>query len=87
MMLVRYSMMSHAARSVREFRKHMQRLIPVVAFVRESIDLLDVVLLSALTLITIGTMILWGGGAACLVLGSLLLGMIVFGIPVARKEG
>lgn len=85
-MLVRHSIMMYATHAMRWLGSHLRQLSPVVAAVRASIDLLDVILLSALALITIGAALLWGAGTACLVLGSLLLGMIVFGVPSAGKS-
>lgn len=52
---------------------------------RQAIDLLDVVLCVAFTLITTGCWILWGPGWACLILGVLLLGLVVIGVPAGKR--
>lgn len=50
----------------------------------QAIDLLDLTLLAALSLITTGVYLLWGSGWACVVLGGLLLGLVLIGIPTAK---
>ena len=50
-----------------------------------SIDLLDLVLCVAFLLITTGCGMLWGAGWACLVLGSLLLGLVLVGVPTGKR--
>ncbi len=56
----------------------------IVRAIWASIDLLDVVLLAALSLITFGVYQLVGSGWACVVLGSLLLGLVLIGVPTAK---
>lgn len=56
-----------------------------LAFVADSIDLLDLATLFGLTLVTLGSAMIWDAGVACLVLGSLLLVMIFLGIPTPRR--
>lgn len=51
-----------------------------------SLSLLDCTLLAALSLITTGSMLLWGSGWACLILGGLLLLLILFGIPAIQPS-
>jgi hypothetical protein len=48
---------------------------------RQTIDLLDLVLLAAFSLITTGSYLLLGSGWACVILGCLLLGLVFIGIP------
>ena len=50
-----------------------------------SIDLLDLVLCAAFLLITTGCGMLWGAGWACLILGSLLLGLVLVGVPTGKR--
>lgn len=52
--------------------------------ITQAIDLLDVVLLAALSLITFGVYQLVGSGWACVSLGSLLLGLVLIGVPTAK---
>lgn len=56
----------------------------IVRAIWTSIDLLDVVLLAALSLITLGVYQLVGSGWACITLGSLLLGLVLIGVPTAK---
>lgn len=49
------------------------------------IDLLDVVLLAALSLITSGIYQLVGIGWACVALGSLLFGLVMIGVPTSKS--
>lgn len=53
--------------------------------ISQAIDLLDLVLFAAFTLITTGSYVLWGSGWACLVLGCLLLGLVLVGVPTQGK--
>ena len=50
-----------------------------------AIDLLDVVLLAALSLIASGIYQLFGIGWACVALGSLLLSLVVIGVPTSKS--
>lgn len=50
-----------------------------------SIELLDIIVCSAFTLLTSGAYMLWGPGWACIMLGSLLLSLIFIGIPIKQK--
>lgn len=50
----------------------------------QAVDLLDVVLLAALSLITAGVYQLVGSGWACVTLGGLLLGLVLIGVPTAK---
>lgn len=50
----------------------------------QAVDLLDVVLFVALSLITAGVYQLAGSGWACVTLGGLLLGLVLIGIPTAK---
>ena len=56
----------------------------ILRAITQAIDLLDVVLLAALTLITAGTYQLAGSGWACVVLGALLLGLVMIGVPTGK---
>lgn len=47
----------------------------------QAIDLIDLVLLAAFSLITTGSYLLWGSGWACVILGCLLLGLVLLGVP------
>lgn len=47
----------------------------------QAIDLLDLTLLAAFSLITTGVYLLWGNGWAVLTLGILLLGLVLIGVP------
>lgn len=49
-------------------------------------DLLDLVLLLSFSLLTTGAYLLWGAGWACMMLGGLLLGLVLVGIPVKPKS-
>ncbi|MCS6289420.1 MAG: hypothetical protein H8K10_10630 [Nitrospira sp.] len=49
-----------------------------------AIDLLDVVLLAALSLITFGVYQLAGSGWACVTLGGLLLSLVMIGVPTGK---
>lgn len=53
---------------------------------RQSIDLLDLVLCAAFTLIAIGCFVLWGAGWACLALGVLLLVLVLVGVPAGKHS-
>lgn len=57
----------------------------ILVWLHKTFDLLDVVLCSAFLLITSGVYMLWGKGWACITLGSLLLLLVVIGLPV--KQG
>jgi hypothetical protein len=50
----------------------------------QAIDLLDLTLLAAFSLITTGVYLLWGNGWATLTLGLLLLGLVLFGVPTPK---
>lgn len=50
-----------------------------------AIDLLDLTLLAAFSLITTGVYLLWGNGWATLTLGLLLLGLVLFGVPHSKS--
>lgn len=52
----------------------------------QSIDLLDLTLLAAFSLITMGSYILWGSGWACLILGCLLIGLVLVGVPTGKTS-
>lgn len=52
--------------------------------ITHAINLLDVVLLAALTLIASGIYQLAGIGWACVALGSLLLSLVVIGVPTGK---
>lgn len=56
----------------------------IVRALWSAIDLLDGVLLAALSLITSGVYQLAGGGWACVALGSLLLCLVVIGVPTGK---
>ncbi len=60
---------------------HLQSLVRALW---QAIDLLDVVLFAALALITTGVYQLVGGGWACVVLGGLLLGLVLIGVPTTK---
>lgn len=51
----------------------------------QAIDLLDLTLLAAFSLITTGSYLLWGSGWACVILGCLLLGLVLFGLPHSKS--
>ena len=51
----------------------------------QTIDLLDLILALSFTLLTSGAYMLWGKGWACIMLGSLLLSLVVIGIPTKQK--
>lgn len=52
----------------------------------QTIDLLDIILALSFTLLTSGAYMLWGKGWACIMLGSLLLSLVVIGIPTKHKS-
>jgi hypothetical protein len=52
----------------------------------QTIDLLDIILALSFTLLTSGAYMLWGKGWACIMLGSLLLSLVVIGIPTKQKS-
>lgn len=60
-------------------------LLRILQLWTSSIDLLDLVIFLSFALLTTGAYILWGAGWACMMLGSLLLGLVVLGIPVKVK--
>lgn len=57
----------------------------VWTLLRQSIDLLDIVLCAAFTLIATGCYVLWGAGWACLVLGVILLVLVLIGVPTGKR--
>jgi hypothetical protein len=62
----------------------------VKTFWSSTFDLLDVVIFAACSLITVGVSLLWGAGWACLALGSLLLSLVLLGLPgsrIGKREG
>lgn len=62
---------------------HAETMLNAIA---RAVDLLDVVLLAALSLITSGMYQLVGSGWACIVLGSLLLGLVMIGVPTEKPS-
>lgn len=56
----------------------------IVKALYQEIDLLDLTLLAALSLVTTGVYLLWGNGWATLTLGLLLLGLVLIGVPTAK---
>lgn len=56
------------------------------AWCHKTVDLLDVTLCASFSLITSGVYMLWGTGWACIVLGTLLLLLILVGLPSFRKD-
>jgi hypothetical protein len=60
---------------------HVKNMLRTMA---QAVDLLDVVLLAALSFITSGMYQLAGSGWACLVLGALLLGLVMIGVPTEK---
>ncbi len=52
----------------------------------KAFDLLDGVLVLAFSLLTLGAWLLWGPGWACLMLGGLLLGLVLVGVPTPHKS-
>ena len=58
----------------------------ILRAITQAIDLLDMVLLTALTLITTGVYQLAGSGWACVVLGALLLGLVMIGVPTGKPS-
>jgi hypothetical protein len=67
-------------------RRTMRNLLHAMQLWTKTIDLLDVVLCASFSLITSGVYMLWGKGWSCITLGSLLLLLVVIGIPVKQKS-
>lgn len=63
-----------------------RKLLQTMQSWTKTIDLLDVVLCASFSLITSGVYMLWGKGWSCITLGSLLLLLVVIGIPVKQKS-
>ena len=66
-------------------RKGCWQVTKLMSGIIHSIDLLDVVLLAALSLIASGIYQLCGIGWACVTLGSLLLSLVVIGVPTGKS--
>lgn len=63
-----------------------RKLLQTMQSWTKTIDLLDVVLCASFSLITSGVYMIWGKGWSCITLGSLLLLLVVIGIPVKQKS-
>lgn len=63
-----------------------RNLLRVLQLWSSSLDLLDHVIILSFSLLTTGSYLLWGTGWACMMLGGLLLGLVVIGIPVKAKS-
>ena len=68
------------------YRKGCAHVKTMLSMIAQSVDLLDVVLLAALSFITSGMYQLAGSGWACLVLGALLLGLVMIGVPTEKPS-
>jgi len=74
---------TNVAASYRKGCAHVKTMLSTIV---QAVDLLDVVLLAALSLVTSGMYQLVGSGWACVVLGSLLLGLVMFGVPTGKPS-
>ena len=68
------------------YRKGCAQVKTMLSMIAQSVDLLDVVLLAALSFITSGMYQLAGSGWACVVLGALLLGLVMIGVPTEKPS-